>query len=420
VLEEHQKNAELALIHLRDARNILQGLEALPPNRALPKSVILLASAALESNLTYLAGIALRFMNARPDRFTTPQINFVRNVETTIDDNGKLVERRLNQKLFERMQIVPELLARTLGRHFELSPRSATARKLKLTIERRDAIVHPAWDRYVADIGWWEAAEAVDAVELYLQSVQRTMTPVLIGYTHMLLTIKGPTKHDVGVGHRTFGKRRPSRAITTMTENGVGDAITREWLDSMFMTEIALGHKSEADSPGSMLTRAALVLLYAMLEAQLAVASQWKIRESPSAFSEAEILFLNEVAVGIGHDGEVWLDSEQHPFKKRIKAIPSVLARCIDGVDFVIDLGGAQGQALLQGHGLRNQVMHSSPGIALPRVSKEELVKYSEAVRAYFSELATHAPKAFGHMRIFLNDSARLSKSLRSQFPSEE
>jgi hypothetical protein len=69
VLEEHQKNAELALIHLRDARNILQGLEALPPNRALPKSVILLASAALESNLTYLAGIALRFMNARPDRF---------------------------------------------------------------------------------------------------------------------------------------------------------------------------------------------------------------------------------------------------------------------------------------------------------------------------------------------------------------
>ena len=66
----------------------------------------LMASAALESNLTYLAGIALRFMNARPDRFTTPQINFVRNVETTIDDNGRLVERRLNQKLFERMQIV--------------------------------------------------------------------------------------------------------------------------------------------------------------------------------------------------------------------------------------------------------------------------------------------------------------------------
>jgi hypothetical protein len=149
----------------------------------------------------------------------------------------------------------------------------------------------------------------------------------------MLWTIKGPTSDDMGIGHRTFGKRGPVREISSMAEKGVSAVMSGEWLDSVFMTQIALGHPCEGDSPGSMLTRAALVLLYAMLEAQLAVVAQWKMREMPRAFTETEVLFLNEAAVGVGHDGAVWLDSEQHPFKKRVKAIPAVLARCVDQVD---------------------------------------------------------------------------------------
>jgi hypothetical protein len=414
--EEHEKNVELALIHLRDARNILYSIPDLHDNRALSKSAILLATSALESNLTYLAGIALRFIEARPGKFSKPHTAFVRGIELTIDENGRLVERRVHQTLLERMRIVPEILARAIDRHFVLSSRSAAAKKMRRTIARRDAIIHPTWNRYVSMVGWWEAAEAVDAVELYLNSVRASVHPYLIGYTHMLWTIKGPTKHDMGIGHRTFGKRGPAREISTMAEKGIVEVMSGEWFDSMFMTHIALGDRCEADSPGSMLTRAALVLLYAMLDAQLAVVSQWRMRDMPAAFTETEVLFLNEAAVGIGHDGEVWIDSDQHPFKKRVKAVPAVLARCVDQVDFVIDLGKGWGQALLNGHSLRSQVMHFSPGSVLPRVSKDELRSASDAVHAYFRELAQRIPKTFGHMEAFLDDAGDVSAALATQF----
>jgi hypothetical protein len=60
--------------------------------------------------------------------------------------------------------------------------------------------------------------------------------------------------------------------------------------------------------------------------------------------------------------------------------------------------------------------MHSSPGAGLPRVSKDELLEYSDAVLSYFRELATRIPNAFGHMLLFLNDADSLAKSLQSQF----
>jgi hypothetical protein len=394
----------------------LYSIPDLRDNRALAKATILLATAALESNLAYLAGIALRYIEARPNKFVKPHADFVRGVEMTIDDNGRLIEKKTHETLIRRMQVVPGLLARAIDRQFVLPGRSAAARKMHRTIDRRDAIVHPTWDRYITAAGWWEAAEAVDAVELYLDAVRQSLHPYLVGYTHMLWTIKGPTKDDLGIGHRTFGKRGPVRAISTMAEKGIVEVMSTEWLDSMFMTQIALGHKCEADSEGSMLTRAAIVLLYAMLDAQLAVVSQWRMRELPAAFTETEMLFLNEAAVGIGHDGEVWIDSDQHPFKKRVKAIPAVLARCVDRKDFLVDLGKTWGQALLNGHVLRSQVMHSSPGSILPRVSKDELRSSCEAVQTYFREIATSIPKSFGHMRVFLNDAEGLSKALEAQF----
>jgi hypothetical protein len=67
--EEHVKNVELALVHVRDARNMLAAVAQLKENRALSKATILLAAASLESNLTYLSGLALQFIDARPGKF---------------------------------------------------------------------------------------------------------------------------------------------------------------------------------------------------------------------------------------------------------------------------------------------------------------------------------------------------------------
>jgi hypothetical protein len=110
------------------------------------------------------------------------------------------------------------------------------------------------------------------------------------------------------------------------------------------------------------------------------------------------------VAAGVGHDGEVWLDSDQHPFKKRIKAIPAILSRVVDGKEFTPNLGSDWGRKVLEGYVLRNRVVHSSPGEVMPSVSKTELTTAVAAVRSYFVELANGAPKAFEHLRILLRD----------------
>ena len=95
------------------------------------------------------------------------------------------------------------------------------------------------------------------------------------------------------------------RTMSTMEEVGILEVLTTEWFDSLLLIHLALGHDCEGDSDGSMFTRAALVLLYAMLDAQLSVVAQWRMRDKPEAFKEAEILFLNEFALGLGSDGEV-------------------------------------------------------------------------------------------------------------------
>lgn len=57
--------------------------------------------------------------------------------------------------------------------------------------------------------------------------------------------------------------------------------LVNEWIDSFMLAHLAFGHDTEKDSKGNMLTRAGLVLLYAMWDAQLAVVSEWKMREIP-------------------------------------------------------------------------------------------------------------------------------------------
>jgi hypothetical protein len=407
VYQEHLKNAELALVHLRDARNLLSAIPELSDNRAFSKATILLAGAALESNLAYLSGIALGFINARPELYSRPHEEFLRGFAEEIDDNGNLVKKKRRQSLLDRMQVVPQLLARGVGRHYQMAARSAAAKKLRRTIDRRDAIIHPKWDRYIDVTGWWEAAEAVDAIELYLESVRVCLHPYLVSYAWNLVTIKGPTKNDVGIGHRTYGKSGPKTKFSTMADVGIVQVLLREWLDAMLMVMVALTQGTDQESEGSMLTRSALVLVYAMLDAQLSMVSQWKLRDMPGAFKQEEIVFLNEAAIGVGHDGEVWVDSDQHPFKKRIKAIPAVLARCCEGKEFAITLSGKWGADLLSGYTLRSAVMHSIPGQQMPVISKNELKRSALAVRSYFASLAGNLPKTFGFMHTLLADADR-------------
>jgi hypothetical protein len=402
VFQEFKRSIDLVGVHLRDARNMLYGVRSVQNDRVLAKAALLLAAAALESNLVYFSNVSLQIADKRPGILLSRQLQYLRGVNETIDENGRIVESPARQSLGERLQIVPSLLAHTIGRKYELRAHSAAFKKLLRTIERRDAIVHPRWDKYIAQLGWWEAAEAIDAVELYLHSISSALHPYLVGYFSLLYTIPGHDHHEVAVGHRTFGKRGPNRRVSTMEEVGIAEVLSKEWMDALYLIRLAMGHGCEGDSEGSMFTRAALVLLYAMLDAQLSVVAQWRMRETPSVFREPEILFLNEYALGIGHDGEVWIGEDRQSFKKRIKAVPAILSLRVDGKAESIDLSTQSGKALLDGQDLRNKVMHSGFGEPLARVTKEELIRSARAVFAYFEQLTLKLPVTFQHMKILL------------------
>lgn len=403
VFREFKRNIDLVGIHLRDARNMLVGSRQVDNDHVLAKAALLLASAALESNLVYLSGVALRLAEAQKGALSSPQLRYLRGITEAIDENGKIISAPARQSLGERLQVVPTLLAHTIERDYMLKRRSAAFKKLLRTIARRDAIVHPRWDKYVPEVGWWEAAEAIDAVELYLDSVSNALHPYLVGYFSLLYTIPGYDHHEVAVGHRTFGKRGPTREVSSMDRAGIAEVLSREWIDSLMLIHLALGHDCEGDSDGSMLTRSALILLYSMLDAQLAVVAQWRMREKGEKFEEAEILFLNEYAVGVGHDGEVWIGEDHQSFKKRIKVVPAILSRRIEKKEESIDLSKQWGKDLAEGKALRDRVMHSAFGEPLVRVSKAELVRSAKAVIAYFQELATKLPLTFEYMQVFLD-----------------
>ena len=376
----------LTMIHLRDTRLLLPDTR---DNRVLAKACVVLASAALESNLSYLSGLGLALANARPSAFVEAQREFLQGERTAVDDSGNLVQKRLKQTLEERLRIVPKLIGTAIRRKYELPVRSAAIRKLRATLERRDIIIHPRWDRYLRDAGWFEAAEAIDAVELYLQSVHLQLHPYLAGYFALLGTLPpGWHKHDgVDVGYRTRGKRNLAHPLAAMRDYPLAEVILREWFDAAMVTKLALTNGVEGDSEGSSLTRAALILLYAMIDAQLSIISQWKLSENLGLFEAAEIAFLNEIALGVGHDGEPLTVEDHQAFKQRIIAVPRILARRVCQRDVRPDLGQSWGADLMKGHALRNELVHSPLGTEMPRVTITELLTTAKAVKRYFEEL---------------------------------
>ncbi|HXM22057.1 MAG TPA: hypothetical protein VN948_12425 [Terriglobales bacterium] len=335
-------------------------------------------------------------MLLRGHTFTSlSKLNIYTGKKTTVTDRGALKDVPLRQSLEERLQVVPDLLARAVNRRYALPSKSLAIRKLRRTIELRDSIIHPRWDKYLPSISAMEAAQAVDAVELYLDSVWKQLHPYLIGYVAVLPTIRGFDKHDVAIGHRTAEKRVPKTSFTTMTKIGIVEVLVHEWVDMVTICSLAFEGGCEGDSAGSLLTRVALVLLFAGLNSQLSIVAQWRLHDRSSAFHEAERNFLNENAVGLGMDGEIEIEEDRQSFKERIVAVPTVLVRRVESQEINIDLGTKWGEQLQKSYLLRNAVVHAPSDKPIERVSLLELRAAATAVRSYFEELVRKAPETF-------------------------
>src|SRR5258705_3999733 len=112
VFQKFQRNIGLVGIHLRDARNMLDGARQIADDKVLGKAALLLAAAALESNLVYLSGVALQIAEKRPGVLFPPQLRHLKGIDEMVDDNGRVVDVPARQSLGQRLQVVPSLLAR--------------------------------------------------------------------------------------------------------------------------------------------------------------------------------------------------------------------------------------------------------------------------------------------------------------------
>lgn len=395
--------------HLRDAREAARHAD----DPMFARITVILAAASLESNLSHLTARALAIADLRPAMYSREQLEYLRGLKTVVTDRGALKEVPIRQSLEERLQLVPDLLARAFNRRYKLPSTSAAIRKLHRTIELRDAIIHPRWDRYVPSITADEAAQAIDAVELYLESVQRQLHPYLVGYMPALMTIRGWDKHDVGVGHRTEGKRVRRSEFKAILEEGLSKVIATEWFNIVMICRFALESGTDAGEPGSLLTRAALVLLFAGLDAQLSIVAQWRLHDTAIAFNPAERLFLEENIVQLDRGGEVEVLEDRQAFKQRIVAVPTILARRVEGNEINLDIGTPWGEQLQNSYLLRNQVVHAPPNKPLAQVSHDELYDSCLAVQQYIAAMAKLAPKVFEPQALLLEKNPFVDENKR-------
>ena len=280
-----ERSLDVIIVHLRDARNILAAVGNHDVDRALAKSVILLASASIESNLASLSILGVTLAE-KYEALAPVQIDYLRGSHEFIDEQGNSRTKGLRQSLEDRLRTVPALLGQILGIEFRYPNGSDGDAKLRQTIEYRDAITHPRWQRYLYDVGWYEAALAVDAAEWYLEAVATALAPYLNFYGQLLNAMPNADGSLSGpVGHRIEELVPSARSFTTMQAVGFVQVASREWFDMVLMTEFALASECEGDSDGSMLTRAGLVQLYGMLDAQLALNAQAHVYSGKTDFS---------------------------------------------------------------------------------------------------------------------------------------
>ena len=395
-----QAGIDRIFMHLRDAREAGRGAN-IP---LLAKATVILSCAALESNLAHLTQRALAAAKARPQLYSREQLEYLSGTKQSITDRGAVRDVRLRQSLEERLQVVPDLLARAIGRRYALPKTSSAIRKLRRTIELRDAIIHPRWDRYLPLVTADEAAQSIDAVELYLHSIQMHLHPYMVGYIGALMTIRGHDKHDVAIGHRTAGKRVRKSSFLPMTDVGIVEVMLQEWFSMPLVCRMAFEGGTEGDSAGSLLTRVAIVLLFAGLNSQLSILAQWKLHDATVSFETVERHFLEENVVGIGRDGEAEVTEDHQGFKQRVIAVPAILARRVEGLDIDFNLGTRWGEQLQKSYTLRNYVVHAPPDQPLARVTRRELYDAATAIKSYFQALVVIAPETFKIQGLLLDD----------------
>jgi hypothetical protein len=150
--EIYKENAYLVGMHLRDAVNLLESMRSIPESARpdlLAKACILFAAAGLETNLSYFCALALSISEAAQESiYKDPEIEYLKAVQTKFLNDAELNVERQTQPLSDRLLIVPKLLGKAFRRDFTMPASELIGERLRFVIEKRDALIHPSWDRY--------------------------------------------------------------------------------------------------------------------------------------------------------------------------------------------------------------------------------------------------------------------------------
>ena len=384
--EIYKQNVSLVGMHLRDAINLLESMRRIPESGRpdlLAKACILFAAAGLETNLSYFCTLALAISEAAPESiYKEPEIEYLKAVQTTFSKDGKLSLDKQAQPLSDRLLIVPKLLGKALGREFSMPTNEPIGDRLRFAIEKRDALIHPSWDRY-PEVGITDAADAIYGVLEYLETVRQQFHPFLIGYMTVL------SSYFPLVADLVEGQPLALRFRVLRTREELIAALAGQWIDAHTMFDVANVHGTEGDSEGSMLTRAALVSVYSMLMAHVSILGRMVDLLNPGLFSEKEINFLNEKDYQWADEGEVVLDTAKQTFKVRATVALTLIASKVSPSSLVFTEGVTWFQQMFKVYlPMRNQVMHSKFGEPMARVTKPELRAAFEAIRSYAAHVA--------------------------------
>jgi hypothetical protein len=387
--EIYKQNAYLVGMHLRDAVNVLSTMRSIPTSARpdlLARACILFAAAGLETNLSYFCTLALAISEAVPagSIYKEPETEYLRAVRTTFSKDANLSDEKQAQPLSDRLLRVPKLLGKAFGREFAMAPGEPIGDRLDVLIEKRDALIHPSWDRY-PEVGLEDAADAIYGVLDYLETVRQQFHPFLIGYM-TLLSAYFPLVTDL-VGDQPLPLPPRFRVLESREE--LMAALAGEWVDAHTMFDIANVHGTEGDSEGSMLTRAALVSVYSMVMAHVSLLGKMAVVLNPGLFSEKEINFLNEKDYQWSDEGELILDTAKQTFKVRATVAMTLIAKKVSPNALAFQEGVTWFQRMFKEYlPMRNRVMHSKFGETTARVTKPELREAFEAIRSYAAHVA--------------------------------
>jgi hypothetical protein len=384
--EIYKKHVYLVGMHLRDAINVLDTLRRITPSHGpdlLARACILFAIAGLETNLSYYCTLALAISEAAPEStYQEPEIEYLRAVQTKYLDDGRLKVESHAQPLGERLLIVPKLLGKALRLEFALPNGEIAGDRLRYAIEKRDAVIHPSWDRY-PEVGIEDAADAIYGVLEYIEAVRQQFHPYLIGYV-TALGFYLPRVADL-VGEEAV----PPRFRVLESREALIRRLAGEWTDAHILSDIANMHGTEGDSGGSMLTRAALVSVYSMVMAHVSILGRLAVFLNPDLFSEKEVNYLNEKDYQWTDEGEMVLDTAKQNFPDRATVALTLIAKKISPNALVFPRGDTWFQRMFKVYlPMRNEVMHSKFGESTSRVTKPELRAAFEAIRSYAAHVA--------------------------------